>query len=163
MNYIKKIYNSCFNTDEDVIYDYISYLYMNRYLSNYNFNHCIKCNKDIDIKKIFNYCEICNKIYNYKLFIDYYDTFTHTTTCVKGISCNDCSDCNCIIQFKQLKSEQCTTHTEEIAKVYYALKKLSNLYRLNKRWKTLWKIADYYTKKKYHPNNINEKYIINNF
>jgi Leucine-rich repeat (LRR) protein len=39
-------------------------------------------------------------------------------------------------------------------------RKLLNLYRLHKRLSTLWKIAEYYTIIKYHPNNLTEEYIL---
>ena len=50
-------------------------------------------------------------------------------------------------------------------KLYYIKQKLNrklyNLYKLRKNLKTLWKIAEYYTKIKYHPKNINIKLYLN--
>jgi len=42
-------------------------------------------------------------------------------------------------------------------------RKLLNLHRLNKKWKTLWKISEYYTAKKYNTDNLTEDYILSHF
>ena len=52
-------------------------------------------------------------------------------------------------------------------KIFYAKQiiksKLLNLHRLNKKWKILWKIAEYYIINKYNPDNLTEDYILTNF
>jgi len=52
-------------------------------------------------------------------------------------------------------------------KHYYKIqtlkRKLLHLHRLNKKWNILWEIAEYYTAKNYHPDNLTEDYILTNF
>jgi Leucine-rich repeat (LRR) protein len=56
-----------------------------------------------------------------------------------------------------------TTGNKKIYTELTLKRKLLNLHRLNKQWKTLWKIAEFYTSIKFHPDNITYGYLMNNF
>jgi len=50
-------------------------------------------------------------------------------------------------------------YEDEYIKIFYAKQKVKKwikrmLYLKSKRYKTLWKISEYYTKVKYHPDHI---------
>ena len=130
------------------------YSYDDEISNNYE-HHFYYCLYESDFKIKLN-SEI--QIYCFNVFADYneyndgyvYDFDSFDTICDK----EDEKFYNVVTIFHQSKLDEYTNKLNKFNKIKHGFVKFVKIYKHYKHFKILWKIAEYYTKRKYSPNNI---------